>query len=125
MRLPDFILANIEPILMEWEVFARSIWPGAVGAGSKIDPAELRDDAEAILRATAADMGSDQTAAQQAEKSKGENREEKDGGRINRASEKHGAGRVGSGFDMAAVVAEYRALRASVLRLWRESVPTP
>ena len=29
MRLADFILANIEPILVEWEAFARSIWPGA------------------------------------------------------------------------------------------------
>ena len=28
MRLPDFIRENLEPILAEWEVFARSIWPG-------------------------------------------------------------------------------------------------
>jgi ABC-type arginine transport system permease subunit len=26
VRLPDFILANVEPILVEWESFARSIW---------------------------------------------------------------------------------------------------
>ena len=30
-----------------------------------------------------------------------------------------------SGFDLWAVIAEYRALRASVLRLWRESGPAP
>lgn len=30
-----------------------------------------------------------------------------------------------SGFDLWALVAEYRALRASVLRLWRESLPNP
>ena len=29
-----------------------------------------------------------------------------------------------SGFELWAVIAEYRALRASVLRLWRESEPT-
>lgn len=117
MRLGDFILANIEPILMEWEVFARGIWPGAA-----TDAGTLRDDAEDMLRAAAADMKSDQTAVQQSAKSKG-----KGGGaesaRVNRASESHGTGRMGSGFDLAALIAEYRALRASVIRLWRESEP--
>src|SRR5688500_7827038 len=60
MRLADFILANTEPILAEWEVFARSIWPGAA-----TDPATLRDHAEAMLRATVSDMQSDQTAREQ------------------------------------------------------------
>jgi hypothetical protein len=27
MRLADSILNNVEPILAEWESFARSIWP--------------------------------------------------------------------------------------------------
>ena len=67
MRLADFILANVESILAEWESFARRIWP----SGATADPTEVRDEAEDILRATAADMQSDQTAAQQAEKSKG------------------------------------------------------
>ena len=70
MRLADFILANVEPILVEWESFARSIWPN----GATADPAEVRDEAEDILRATAVDMQSDQTGAQQAEKSKGASR---------------------------------------------------
>ena len=121
MRLADFILANVEPILAEWESFARSIWPN----GATADPAELRDDAEDILRATALDMQSDQTGAQQAEKSKGASRAWDEGGGLTRASSSHGAGRVASGFDLWAVVAEYRALRASVLRLWRESGPAP
>ena len=70
MRLADFILANVEPILAEWEAFARSIWPSAATA----EPAEVRDEAEDILRATALDMQSAQTGAQQAEKSKGTSR---------------------------------------------------
>ena len=41
------------------------------------------------------------------------------------ASSLHGLGRVGSGFHITDVVSEYRALRASVLRLWRESLPQP
>ena len=118
MRLADFILGNIEPILVEWEAFARTVWPGG-----EMDPLELRDHAKDILRATAWDMKSDQTARQQADKSMGEG----DGGewsaRVDGASDVHAVGRVRSGFDLMAVVAEYRALRASVVRLWRSSAP--
>ena len=121
MRLADFILANVEPILVEWESFARSIWP----SGATADPAEVRDEAEDILHATAVDMQSDQTGAQQAEKSKGASRAWDEGAGLTRASSTHGSGRVASGFDLWAVIAEYRALRASVLRLWRESGPAP
>jgi hypothetical protein len=120
MRLADFILANTEPILGEWEAFARSIWPGA-----EADPAELRDHADHILHATARDMKSAQTAQQQSKKSKGEGSPGATGARVNKASEEHAAARVGSGFQLQAMVAEYRALRASVIRLWRASSPTP
>ena len=106
---------------MEWESFARGIWPD----GATADVAEMRDEAEDILRATALDMQSHQTAAQQAEKSKGASRQWDESGDLTRASSSHGAGRVGSGFQLSAVVAEYRALRASVLRLWRQSGPAP
>lgn len=105
MRLADFILANVESILAEWEVFARSIWPGAA-----VDPAELRDDAENILRATVSDMQIDQTAAHQSDKSKGRGPGGKYSRGVNRASETHAIARVVSGFDLGAVVAEYRAL---------------
>jgi signal transduction histidine kinase/CheY-like chemotaxis protein len=120
VRLPDFILANVEPILVEWESFARSIWPKEATA----EPAELRDEAEDILRATVEDMRSVQTSPRQSEKSKGRS-QEGDGNSLTRASSSHGRGRVISGFELWGVVAEYRALRASVLRLWRESEPTP
>lgn len=124
MRLADFINANVEPILAEWDVFARSVWP-KIPADSVIDPADLRDDAEALLLAAASDMRSDQTAEQQSDKSKGEGHTGESSTRVNKASELHGAGRSGSGFELWAVVAEYRALRASVLRLWRDSCPAP
>ena len=106
---------------MEWEAFARSIWP----TEAPVDPAELRDDAESILRSTALDMQSEQTGdsrptSRKVESGAGDNRSG-----IQRASSSHGTGRVASGFDVTAVVAEYRALRASVLRLWREAVPNP
>src|SRR5687767_15530258 len=90
-----------------------------------MDVVALRDDAEAILRACARDMRTNQTGAQQAAKSKGHGGA--GGGasdRLDDASSVHGVGRVGSGFNLNEVVSEYRALRASVLRLWRESEPT-
>jgi signal transduction histidine kinase/CheY-like chemotaxis protein len=118
VRLADFILANVEPILVDWESFARSIWPKGVTA----NPAELRNEAGDILRLTAIDMRSHQTASQQAEKSKGKEIHDGDGNLLKKTSSSHGSGRVGSGFELWAVIAEYRALRASVLRLWRESV---
>jgi signal transduction histidine kinase/ActR/RegA family two-component response regulator len=124
MRLPDFIDANIEPVLAEWEAFARSIWPRIPGE-LFVDPATLRDHAQEILRATVSDMRADQTAEQQSEKSKGKSDTGNSSAPVMNASEAHGLGRVESGFELAAVVAEFRALRASVLRLWRESDPKP
>ncbi len=121
MRLAEFILANVEPILAEWEAFARSLEPGAT-----MTALGLRNDAESILRAAARDMQALQSLPQQASKSKGHGGA---GGAssngIDNASSMHGVARVGSGFGIEQVVSEYRALRASVLRLWRESLPPP
>jgi signal transduction histidine kinase len=120
MRLPDFILANTEPILLEWEAFARSILPG-----SKMEALGLRDHAEDILRATVRDMASAQSAAEQSAKSRGRRPLAEESAGLNGASELHAVGRLGSGFDLMEVISEYRALRASVLRLWRDSLPDP
>lgn len=121
MRLPEFIVLNIEPIMAEWEAFARSLLPGAT-----MTIVDLRDDAEEILRSTVRDMQSSQSLQQQASKSKGHGGA---GGAVSEALDEasalHGSGRVSSGFHITDVVAEYRALRASVLRLWRESHPQP
>jgi signal transduction histidine kinase len=121
VRLADFILANTEPILAEWEAYARDIWLG----GAEVDVATLRDHAEHILRATARDMQSDQTDAQQSDKSKGHGHDSASSDRLEDVSDKHGVGRVESGFELTLVIAEYRALRAGVIRLWRKSRPAP
>jgi signal transduction histidine kinase len=84
----------------------------------------LRDHAEAILHACVSDMGAAQTAQQSDSKSKGHGGASGTvGDCLDDASSVHGVGRVGSGFNLNEVVSEYRALRASVLRLWRESAP--
>ena len=121
MRLADFILANVEPILAHWEAFARSIWPRQAQA----DPVELRDHAEAILVAIVGDMNSEQSDQQQSEKSMGRGEGGKMSRHLDHASDLHGAERVDSGFKLAEVIAEYRALRASVIRLWFDSNPRP
>jgi signal transduction histidine kinase len=120
MRLADFILSNVEPILKEWEVFARSL-----GAGAKMDVITLRDHAEEILRATAKDMKDSQSAAQRSDKSKGRGSGGQNSAELNGASDLHASSRLGSGFHLMEVISEYRALRASVLRLWSESHPDP
>ncbi len=118
MRLTDFILANMEPILMDWEVFARTIAPAA-----KMDELALRDHAEDILKATVDDMKTAQSAAERSAKSKGRRPDTVGSSALNGASELHAVGRLGSGFDLIEVVSEYRALRASVLELWHDSKP--
>lgn len=110
----------MEPIVLEWENFARSIWPGA-----EVDPAELRDHAEDMLRATIRDMNSPQTAQQRIDKSRGMSDGASESNHLLKSSVQHGSGRVDSGFDLLSLVAEYRALRASVLHLWQQSRPDP
>jgi signal transduction histidine kinase len=121
VRLAAFITANTEPILVEWESFARSIWP----PGASAEPQELRDSAEQILHAIVTDMAAPQTGREQSEKSEGRGAHSTHSDRLDHASQVHGAGRVGSGLGLPALIAEYRALRASVLRLWRASLPEP
>src|SRR5688572_15212669 len=110
MRLPDFIIANIEPILVQWEAFARSIWPGQAERLS----GELRDHAEMILRAVVQDMRSTQTSRERSDKSLGHATASYHSDELDEASVLHGTGRVESGFQLMEVVSEYRALRASV-----------
>src|SRR5690606_6376100 len=68
MRLPQFIVANVEPILAEFEEFART----HTTAGETMDIRSLRDHADGMLRAIALDMEEPQTEREQKRKSKGE-----------------------------------------------------
>lgn len=58
MRLAKFILANIEPILAEWEAFALTL-----ASGANMTKLALRDHAQAILLASARDMEVNQSLA--------------------------------------------------------------
>lgn len=109
MRLADFILENLESLLVDWERLARSI-PSAKG----FDAARLRDHAEQMLRTIAADLRNTQSPAQQFEKSEGRGPR----GRADTAAEVHGAMRHADGFSLIETLTEYRALRATVIRQW-------
>lgn len=115
MRLADFILHNTEAILAEWESFAATLLPAAGG----MTPLALRDHAQQILEAVAHDLATPQTRDEQSEKSKGQAR--RVAGAPETAAQTHAVLRARSGFDIIQLVAEYRALRASVLRLWMDA----
>jgi signal transduction histidine kinase len=115
MRLADFIQTNMEAILTEWEAFAGTLLPAAGG----MDTLALRDHAKQILAAVAADLRTPQTRTEQGAKSRGEAPRSEHSPET--AAETHAVLRATSGFTMQQMVAEYRALRATVLRLWAES----
>lgn len=113
MRLSKFIQDHMEELLSEWESFARTLLP----SGKTLNQAALRDDAENLLRAIALDMETAQSATQQALKSKGGRRSLEA-----QTPHRHAYDRYAIGFDLDHLVAEYRAVRASVIRLWTQKM---
>lgn len=112
MRLSQFILQNMESILVEWEAFAATQFPET----AQMDSLALRDHAHEILEAVATDLNTTQSREVQAQKSKGQIPQLI--GAPETAAQTHAILRAKSGLDINQLAAEYRALRASVLRLW-------
>jgi signal transduction histidine kinase len=115
MRLAEFILKDIEAILVDWEAFAATRLPAAAQMGSLA----LRDHAAQILEAIAKDLQSPQTRQEQTDKSLGLTPVIISAPAT--AAETHAILRARSGFDINQLAAEYRALRASVLRRWTDA----
>ena len=99
--------------MADWEAFARTCAPASGG----MDIAALRDHASEMLSVIAEDLKTPQGSHEQAEKSKGKAPDDPD----KTAAERHGADRAESGFTTEQMVSEYRALRASVIRLWTKA----
>jgi signal transduction histidine kinase len=116
VRLADFILSDMEAIVASWEAFARTL-PAAGG----MEASALRDHAEPILQAIAADLKTAQTPQQQRDKSHGLAQPLN---AYETAAQTHAVLRARSGFDIKQLAAEYRALRTSVLTLWFERSPS-
>jgi signal transduction histidine kinase len=111
VKLSTFIRTHIETILVEWESFARTLQPKE----GKMSPLALRDHAKLILLAIADGIEVKETPDEQYDKSRGEGPE---GSGPESAAATHGTLRHTSGFTLIQLTAEYRALRATVLRLW-------
>ncbi|WP_411380486.1 ATP-binding protein [Pseudomonas sp. MPB26] len=114
MRLPDFILENLEPILQAWEDFARTIQT----PGADLDRAGLRDHAEQMLRAIVLDLRTTQTVQEQIDKAQGLAPQQDD----ETPAETHAVTRLMAGFSIDQMVSEYRALRTSVLSQWLNQI---
>lgn len=117
MRLAQFILDEMETILREWEAFAATNLPAA----ASMNPLALRDHAQQILEAVAKDLSTPQGREAQLQKSWGHSPKLSDAPET--AAQTHALLRARSGFDINQLVAEYRALRTSVLRLWSDACP--
>lgn len=118
MQLSEFIEANMERILSEWDAFARS----QRVAGEPLDAREVRDHARQMLDAICSDLQTHETPREQLLKSRGKAPGEAD---PETAAAEHGTLRHSSGYSLLQLTAEFRALRATVLRLWMDRDRSP
>ncbi|WP_426105715.1 sensor histidine kinase [Massilia sp. TSP1-1-2] len=100
----------MELILQEWENFALTLNP--MRASSKL---QLRDHAQQMLLVICTDLDTYQGERDSIDKSQGKAPAVSE----DTAAEIHASERMNSGFAIEELVAEYRAVRASVLRLWQ------
>lgn len=115
MRLGEFIRAEVEPILEDWEDFAKTILHT-----DHMDRIGLRDHARDMLLVIADDLDSHQNASEQVDKSKGSAPDFEE----ESWAEVHGGERRTSGFSVIETVSGFRSLRASVVSQWIKSHPT-
>ena len=104
LPLSAFIHQHMDEIVAEWDAFARTLLPAAATMSSFA----LRDHAKPILEAIAQEIQRDPAVAQ-APAALLEMT----------AATAHGALRHLSGFNLLQLGSEFRALRASVVKLWR------
>jgi signal transduction histidine kinase len=115
MRLSAFIRSNMPEILAEWTSFAKKTAP----SDENMSVLALTDHAEAMLNAIAIDIETRQSKQEQYEKSQGD---EADDLPLESAAAIHGRLRHASNFSLLQLSSEFRALRATVLRLWLPSI---
>ena len=113
MSLAVFIRSNEDAIIEAWEAFAKTYLPSA----AHMDRAALRDHIVGLLRFIADDLETPETESQRSEKAKGQG--PKAGGGNDSTAETHADLRLMGGFTTVELISEFRALRASVIKLWR------
>lgn len=110
MSLADYIAANMELLLEEWEQAARAIKPPHI----VLDKEELRDWAHEMLLAIAEAMR-DSGPVQEHER---EIPEPGTASRLSESAHAHALDRLGQGFNLTDITQEFCAFRATVVRLW-------
>jgi signal transduction histidine kinase len=119
MSLSDFVEANLTELVGDWVEYAGTI---SLEGGGHLDAEQLRNSAREILMRVAVDMREPQSAAQQRAKSRGEQHDPSSD--FDRIAHQHADDRLAQGYGINDIVAEYRALRASVLRRWLQTPQT-
>jgi len=117
MLLLEFIRTHHDTIVADFEEFARTLMP----PGSNMTAAQLRDHAEELLTAMERDLNTHQSSGEQHRKSRGQGAEQS----MAASGHLHADARIQHGFTPAQLLAEFRALRASVLRLYESGHETP
>jgi signal transduction histidine kinase len=110
IRLAQFIRENTDQIVSEWQTFARTL----ISTTNEVTPLALNDHITQMLSFIANDLESPQTDFEQIQKSRGI----KEKSSSPSAAEGHAALRLAGGFNIDQLVSEFRALRASVIKLW-------
>ena len=105
MKFHTFIQENLDAIVHEWEAFARTLPPAA----KMMSDLALRNHSREIIIAERSTKSKQAQLAPEASQT---------------MAAAHGALRHASGFDLPQLVSEFRALRSSVLVLWRRSPST-
>ncbi len=108
MRLATFISGNIPEILAEWDAYAVTMTPAADSMSFK----DLRDHAEIMLVEIARDLATSQSSEAQVAKSHGSS------DNTSSPAARHGHMRHADHFTLMQLHAEFRSLRATVLRMW-------
>jgi len=116
MRLAEFMLQDMNQILADWDGFAAAQLPAA----EYMTKLALRDHGEEILQAVARDLKTMQTGAAQPTNLLAPPPVVTDAPET--AAQTHAILRAQQGFSIQQLAAEYRALRASVQRLYLNAV---
>jgi signal transduction histidine kinase len=111
--LVTFIADHYEEIIVEFAAFAHALMPPE----AEMSDAELRDHAQEILAAVVHDLSLPQSSEERHRKSQGHGSSQS----MKASGQLHADHRIQHGFTFRSVLAEFRALRASVLRLYEES----
>lgn len=115
-RLADFIRLASRDIVAEWCRFAGALLP----AEHIQQRPEFEDNARSLLEAVCIDMALAQSPQERHTRSLGKVRRGSKGltDDLSRSAALHGALRHAAGHDVRGVAAEFRALRAAILRRW-------